>query len=152
MNAEILAQFATDLEHRFQENDATVTSKTAEQDNVSYTKAMYQAVSQGDYDAFCNALDKDVEMEFAGHPASPIVGRWKGREAVCAATAANFALLEDQRPIVHNVIAQGDCVAIIASESGRVRATGREYSCPWLHLFTWQKGKIIRNYSALPRA
>ena len=44
------------------------------------------------------------------------------------------------------VLAQGDTVAVIGREEGRIRTTGREYAVPWMHLFTFRGNRIARIY------
>jgi uncharacterized protein len=147
MNPEAVNRFVTALRPAFEAADAGAAAKAAEKANVDQIHSAYHAISQGDFEGFRSALAADVELVLEGAPEMPLAGRWRGRDTVMEASARNYALLEDQRPEIEALVAQGDMVAVIAREKGRIRATGREYEMPWLHLFTFQDGKIARIYS-----
>jgi ketosteroid isomerase-like protein len=53
-------------------------------------------------------------------------------------------LIEDQKPEILSLVAQGDQVAVVARERGQVKATGAHYDIRWLQLFTFHGGKIVR--------
>ena len=146
MNPTAMTQFLGAIQPAFRAGDSLTDQKQLETDNARRVEAAYTAISRGDTGELGILFAEDVEFEIAGHPRCPIVGRWQGREAVLAAAARNYALLEDQRPEVLSILAQGDSVALIARETGRVRATGRAYELPWLHLFTFSSGRITRIY------
>ena len=61
---------------------------------------------------------------------------------VIEATRQNFALVEEQRPEIQSVVAQGDTVVVLGRETGRFRPTGREYEMHWMHHYTFRGGKI----------
>jgi ketosteroid isomerase-like protein len=63
---------------------------------------------------------------------------------VLEAARNNFQLLEDQKPEIQTVVAQGDTVVVMAREKGRFAATGKEYESYWVQLFTFKGGKVIR--------
>jgi ketosteroid isomerase-like protein len=146
MNPEFVGRFIARLRPAFEADDHQAAGKALEQENVAHITAMYEAILRGDYTVFSNALAEDVEFELVGPPDSPMTGHWQGREAVLAGSARNYARLEDQRPELIAVIAQGDQVNVIGREKGRIRATGREYDVPWMHLFTFREGKVARIY------
>lgn len=146
MNPEAVTRFIEALQPAFETGDAKAAEKTAERENVDQIRRMYESIRDGDYAAFQAFLAEDVELEMAGPPECPIAGRWKGRDQVLEATARNYGQLEDQRPEVTSVLAQGDTVAVMGRERGRIRATGREYELPWMHLFTLREGQIVRLY------
>jgi ketosteroid isomerase-like protein len=60
------------------------------------------------------------------------------------AVARNFATVEGQEPEVRSVTAQGDTVAVVAHERGRVRATGSAYALHWVQLVQFRDGRIGR--------
>jgi ketosteroid isomerase-like protein len=53
-------------------------------------------------------------------------------------------MVEDQRPEIRSVTAQGDTVVVIAHERGRVRETGSPYALHWVQLFQFRDGRIAR--------
>src|SRR3954447_16933339 len=140
----VVAHFIERLDHAFQEGDPRATEKTTEKDNVKLLQEQYRAVVRGDVAAFAAALADDIELDIFGGPDLPFAGSWKGREEVLKAVARNFSLLEDQRPEVESVVAQGDTVVVFARERGRFKATGREYEIRWAQWFTFRDGLVSR--------
>jgi ketosteroid isomerase-like protein len=146
MNPKFVGRFIAGVRPAFEADDAQATEKQRESRNVAQIATLYQAIERSDLAAFSNALAEDVELELVGPPDSPLTGHWRGKEEVLAGSARNYARLEDQRPELIAVVAQGDQVSVIGREQGRIRATGREYVIPWMHLFTFRDGRIVRIY------
>jgi len=146
MNPEFVGRFINELRPAFAEGDSQAAAKDLESENVLRIQEMYQAIQSADYAAFSNALADDVELELIGPPGSPMAGHWHGRDDVMAGAARNYGRLEDQRPELVALVAQGNQVSVIGREKGRIRATGREYEVPWVHLFTFRDGKVVRIY------
>ena len=141
-----MGRFIKALSPAFEADDAEALSKRPESENVARVSEIYEAIQQGDQATLGNALADDVELELVGAATSPTTGHWRGRDEVLAGAARNYAQLEDQRPELVTVLAQGDQVSVIGRERGRLRATGREYEVPWMHLFTFRDGKVVRIY------
>lgn len=146
MNPEACGRFIEALRPAFQAHDAGAGAKTVESAHVARVEAAYRTILARDWSEFRELLSEDVELEFAGPEGTPIAGCWRGRDEVVVATVRNYCQLEDQRPELLAVLAQGACVAVIGREKGRLRATGRTYDIPWMHLFTLRDGKIARIY------
>jgi uncharacterized protein len=144
MNPPIVAQFIERLHHAFEEDDADGRSKAVESANVRRIQQQYEAIARGDFDGFLDSLAEDVDMEFVGSARVPFAGRYQGRDAAARAVRGNFALVEDQKPEIHSVIAQGDVVVVVAFERGRFRLTGRSYGVHWVQIFTFRDGKVAR--------
>lgn len=146
MNPQAMTTFIDAIRPAFHANDPAVENKDAENGRVAQVEALYQALSRGDYAAIQQLLAEDAELLIDGPPDSPIAGHWKGRERVLEGAARNYGQLDDQRPELLHVLAQGDQVAVIARERGRVRATGKEYEMAWMHLYTFRDGQVSRIY------
>jgi ketosteroid isomerase-like protein len=146
MNPQAMSAFIQALRPASQAEDPLVAGKTAEDRRVSQVVAMYEAMARGDGNAVRDLLTDDAELEIDGPPEAPTTGHWKGRDQVLAGAARNYGQLEDQRPELLSVVAQGDLVAVIARERGRVRATGREYEMAWVHLYTFRGNQVRRIY------
>ena len=128
----------------FHAHDPDASAKRREAAHVRSIQLLYHAVARG---AFAEALDlatDDFTLEIVGPPQSPFSGKWQGRSDVLAAMERNFGLVEDQRPTVQSVVAQGDMVIVTAREEGRVRATGTTYSVQWMQEFSFADGKMKR--------
>ena len=136
--------FLDAVDRAFRHGDPEHAAKRAEQENVRLLQEQYRAIGQGDKEGFASLLAEDVEFEVLGPPEVPFLGRWQGRQAVTEAVWRNFALLEDQRPEVCSVVAQGDTVVVVLRERGRVRATGKDYAFECVQLHAFRDGKSVR--------
>lgn len=144
MNPAIIAQFLDNLRPAFAAGDPSAAGKSTEASCVAVVEEQYRAITRGDFAAFLATLAEDIELEIVGPPAVPFVGRWRGRDEVADAVRRNFGCVEDQRPEVLSVVAQGDTVVVVARERGRFRPTGREYDMHWTQVFTIQGGRVVR--------
>jgi ketosteroid isomerase-like protein len=52
--------------------------------------------------------------------------------------------MEDQRPEIISLIAQGNTVAVIMREQGRYRPTGKPYDLRGIQLFEFRGGQVAR--------
>jgi ketosteroid isomerase-like protein len=102
--------------------------------------AAFDAIIQGNYDAFGESITDDAELSICGF--GPLDGAWRGRDDVVAATRRNFGLLANQKPQIESMISQGDRVAVLLRESGVFKSSGRAYSVRGVQWFTFAEGKI----------
>ena len=102
----------------------------------------FDAIIQGNLDAFGKSIADDVELSIRGFGA--LDGVWRGRDDVVAATRRNFALLSNQKPQIESIISQGDRVAVLLRESGVFKSSGRAYSVRGVQWFTFADGKISK--------
>jgi len=102
--------------------------------------AAFDAIIQGNFDAFGQAVTEDVELNISGF--GPLDGSWSGREAVIAATRKNFALLGEQKPEIESMISEGDRIAVLLKEKGIFKSNGQAYSVRGVQWFTFADGKI----------
>jgi len=144
MDQPIVAKFIDGLASAFEEGDVGAAMKAAEAANVWRVQESYRAIARGDFAAFFESLAEDVEMEFVGPPHAPFAGRWRGRDEAARAVRENFSQVDEQRPEIQTVVAQGDLVVVVAQERGRFRATGRSYETHWVQIFTFRDGKVAR--------
>jgi uncharacterized protein len=144
MNEASTATFIEQLIPAFRAGDAGAAAKRAEADNVRLVRDIYRAVARQDFQGALDFLADDIELEILGPPALPFSGSWRGRAEVATALAKNFAHLEDQRPEVQHLVAQGDTVIVFARERGRLVATGLPYDIHWVQLFQFRDGKLAR--------
>jgi ketosteroid isomerase-like protein len=104
--------------------------------------AAFDAIIQGDFDAFGESITDDAELTVCGFGA--LDGTWRGRGEVVAATRRNFALLVNQKPKIESIISQGDRVAVLLRESGVFKTSGQAYSVRGVQWFTFSDGKISK--------
>jgi len=102
--------------------------------------AAFDAIIQGNFEAFGESLTDDAELHVCGF--GPLDGTWHGRNNVVAATRKNFGLLSSQKPEIEGMISQGDRVAVLLRESGVFKASGKPYGVRGVQWFTFAAGKI----------
>jgi ketosteroid isomerase-like protein len=139
-----VSSFLDRFPQAFQEGDPLATQKQTEADNVRRLQEVYQGIACGDFQAFTDALAPDTELEIVGGPGIPFNGRWRGRDAVAQAARENFSQIEDSRPVIQSIVAQGDDVILCCREQGRFRATKQPYDVHWVLLVKFRAGQIAR--------
>jgi ketosteroid isomerase-like protein len=102
--------------------------------------ASFDAIIQGNFEAFGDSVTDDVELSVCGF--GSLDGAWRGRDEVVAATRRNFGLLANQKPEIEGIISQGDRVAVLLRESGVFKSSGQAYSVRGVQWFTFAGGKI----------
>ena len=136
--------FLDAVDRAFRAGDPEAAGKRREQENVRVLQQQYLAIGRNDAAAFAGLLAEDVEFEILGPPEVPFLGRWRGRQLVADTVWRNFSLVEDQRPEICSVVAQGDTVVVVFRERGRVRATGHDYEFECVQVHTFRDGKSVR--------
>jgi ketosteroid isomerase-like protein len=143
MSQPIDPQFIDRLQAAFREGDKNAAGKALEAENVRVIEGVFRAIARKDFDALGGLLADDATFEMVGS-GGPMSARAEGRERVVEAARGNFAQIEDQRPEILSVVAQGDTVVVVGKERGRFRSTGREYEVHWMHQYRLEGGKIVR--------
>jgi ketosteroid isomerase-like protein len=131
------------MDSEYKDKFLGTTSRAATKDLKNPTTvlhAAFDAIIQGDFDAFGEFVTDDVELTISGF--SPLDGSWRGRKEVVAATRRNFAQVGDQKPEIESMISQGEHVAVLVRESGVVKSSGQAYSVRGVQWFTFANGKI----------
>ncbi len=100
------------------------------------------AISRGDFEAALQRASPDVELEIYAPPEFPFICRARGTAEMREAMQHNFAAVEDQHPVVSNVLTQGHVVVMFGTETGRIRATGASYRVEFVHRFTFANGTL----------
>jgi ketosteroid isomerase-like protein len=144
MNPVVIATFIEQLPSAFRKGDPSASTKRPEAENVRLLQEQYRAIGRHDFNAALAYFADDVELEVLGPPDLPIVGHWHGRAEVATALAKNFALLADQEPVIHDLVAQGDSVVLFIRERGRFLPTGRGYDVTFVQMFQFRDGKVFR--------
>ena len=133
MSRPIDPRFIDRLQTAFREGDENAAGKTVEAENVRVIEEVFRAIARKDLDALGGLLAEDVTFETVGPGGGPMAARAEGRGRVVEAARGNFAQVEEQRPEILSVVAQGDTVAVLGRERGRFRLTGREYELHRVH-------------------
>lgn len=144
LSQEIIDRFLDSIDPAFRAGGPDAADEESYSRHVAALQGIFAAVGRGDFDAYAEACHDDVELDIAGPPSVPLVGVWKGRDEVVAATRRNFGMLDAQQPEVESLSAQGDHVVVILRERGRYIATGADYRWRAAQVFTFEAGKLRR--------
>jgi ketosteroid isomerase-like protein len=129
------------LDREYSDRLLETTSSAAIKDTrLSVLHAAFDAVIQGNYEAFGERVTEDVELSIIGF--SALDGSWRGRDEVIAATRRNFAQLGEQKPEIESIIAEGDRIAVLLREKGILQSNGQPYSVRGVQWFTFVEDKI----------
>jgi ketosteroid isomerase-like protein len=131
------------MDREYSDKFLLMTSNAATEDiRAPHTilHATFEAIIQGDFEAFAQSVTGDVELSIIGFGA--LDGSWRGRDEVVAATRRNFGLLGEQKPEIESMISQGDRIAVLLRESGIFKSNGLPYSIRGVQWFTFADGKI----------
>ena len=109
----------------FQAGDPNFTSKIVESRNAQKVEQAYRTLAAGDIEQFGALPADDISFDVSGSKANPFAGKTQGRAQVIETPAKNFALVENQCPIIETVVAQGDTVVVIGNEQGTARPPAR---------------------------
>ena len=101
-----------------------------------------EAISAGDFEKALEQADPNITLEIYAPPEFRFIVRAKGVANVRNAVEYNFNSVEDQQPVLTNVIIQDEVVVLMGNERGRIRATGSEYHVEFVHRFVFT-GKAL---------
>jgi uncharacterized protein len=147
-----MEECAQTYEGAFAKGDPDVQRKLLETRNVAAVKAMVEAVARDDYDALSRVLADDVRLQILAPPDVPFIRNAEGAPAFLDAVRRNFAMLEDQRPVLLSVVAQGEAVVCIVREQGRYAEDGRRYDLHAVQEFVFREGKLERIFEMCARS
>jgi ketosteroid isomerase-like protein len=114
------------------------------QENTKVVKQAYDNFKAGNVPALLDLVTERVEWQLPEMEGVPLGGKRKGRDGV-AGFFSKLAEIEDVISFeVREFIAQGDKVVALGTYAFRVKATRRDFTSDFAHLFTVQNGKIAR--------
>jgi ketosteroid isomerase-like protein len=115
-----------------------------EQENTRLVQQFYQSQKVGDMESLLNSLARDVQWELPAMENVPFAGKWQGREGV----GQFFGKVSEAQDVVEfepeEYITQGNKVVVLGRFTMRVKATGRNVSSTWAHVWTVENGQITR--------
>lgn len=136
-------QFPSRLDTVFLSQDPHAADKHQELENVRRVDQMLATVASGNMNLMRDYFADDTEMEVLSSPETGMAGHHQGLQSVMDALQHNFSLVEEQRPEIERVEADGDQVVVTAMERGRFRASRQEYEVRLRHIFTFKDGKVV---------
>ncbi|TAL21676.1 MAG: hypothetical protein EPO01_10510 [Aquabacterium sp.] len=105
-------------------------------------QSAYAAFGRGDIPALLALCSPDVRWQFVADRGAPynatLAGRFQVGEWFAAVAASDDIHAFEPR----RMLAGADHVTVIGHERTTLRATGRTFECPWVHVFTVQDGVI----------
>ena len=117
----------------------------SEQENTELIKKVYAAVKRADIQAVLEVFAEDVELQ---HPMPKSIWPWagnrKGLNAFREFVNGGLQTIEYEQLEPREFIAQGDRVAVVLLERGRVKATGATYEIAEVHVFKIVAGKAVQ--------
>ena len=117
----------------------------SERDNLEAVGLAYPAFARGDIQAVLDLFATDLDFE---HPMPqtiwPWAGKRKGQKGFAEFLEGCLKTIEYEQLEPREFIAQGDNVAVVLLERGRIKATGVTYDISEVHLFKFKAGKVVQ--------
>jgi ketosteroid isomerase-like protein len=118
--------------------------------NKTIVKDVYSAFQRRDIPALLNCLSEDVHWFSIGPPQIiPTAGTRYGRKQVEEYLYTLEAIEEVKSFTPQEFIADGEKVVAVGEMQSRIKSTDILIKTPWVHIFTFRKGKIsdFRSFS-----
>ena len=112
------------------------------QRHLRSVQTQIEAIGRGDLDAVVVDAMPDVTLDIFAPPEFPWIRRAQGIDDLRRAIEQNFGSVEDQRPEINNVFAEGDTVVLFGRERGRLRGSGQAYDMEFVEKFTFRDGRL----------
>ncbi len=93
-----------------------------------------------------------MRLQILAPPDVPFIRSAEGAPAFLDAVRKNFAMLEEQNPVVLSIVAQGEAVVCIVREQGRYAEDGRRYDLHAMQEFVFREGKLARIFEMCARS
>ncbi|HJQ23695.1 MAG TPA: nuclear transport factor 2 family protein [Blastocatellia bacterium] len=113
------------------------------QENINIAQQAYANFASGDIGSLLGMLSEDVRWTLPEIENVPFAGARQGREAVGQFFASIAELQEAVEFTPQTFTAQDDRVVVQGRYRWRIKATGREYSADWVHVFTIRDGQVV---------
>jgi uncharacterized protein len=121
-----------------------------ESQNVEVVKRLFAAFGRGDIPGAMEFSVDDVDVRSLVTPTTHETITWArprhGRREVMQFFSELAAWVAPEPFEVLNIIAQGDLVAVEGRNAGTIRSTGRRFTHDWVMVFSFENGRITRNY------
>lgn len=114
------------------------------QQNKQLVQEGYQLFQRGDIRGVIERCHDDAEWSSPETEFVPFSGKFHGKQGI----AEFFSKLDESTRTLRfeprEFIAEGDKVVVLGDASWEVKATGRRFDTPWVHVFTLRDGKFAR--------
>jgi ketosteroid isomerase-like protein len=109
---------------------------------IQSVQSQIDAIARGDLDAVLAHALPDVTLNIFVPPEFPWIRQARGIDDLRRALDHNFGSLDDQRPVVTDVFAEGNTVVLFGREQGRIRETGQHYDVEFVERFKFEDGRL----------
>ena len=111
--------------------------------NLEIVRGVYEAFARGDVPAVLAVLASDVSWTEA--EGFPYGGTYSGPDAVLKNVFMKLgAEWEGFSAVPHEFVAQADTVVSLGQYSGKYNITGKTFSAPFAHVWSFRDGKVVR--------
>jgi uncharacterized protein len=117
--------------------------------NIDVIRSGYAAFERGDLPAMFAILDP--EAEFYQSSELPWGGRYRGHTQI-AEFFRKLSTSVESKVSAERFVEAGDQIVQIGRTRGKVRATGKAFDVPEVHVWTFRQGKIVRFEAYLDHA
>ena len=122
------------------------------QENTSIVQESYALFGKGDVQNLMNLYADDIEFVFPGPANIPLPGTYRGKEEVLKFLSLLSQHIAYETFELTDFIAQGNKVAVLGHERGKVKETNLPYEVDWVQVFTLKNGLITRLQAFLDTA
>jgi ketosteroid isomerase-like protein len=111
--------------------------------NSEIIRGLYEAFAKGDIPTVLGGLAPDVSWTDA--EGFPYGGTYIGPNSVLENVFMKLGSeWEGYSAVPREFVSEGDTVVAIGDYSGKYNATGKSFSAPFVHVWNFQNGKVIR--------
>jgi ketosteroid isomerase-like protein len=112
--------------------------------NKQAVQEAYRMFQSGDMAGIVERCHDDCEWTSPDSDLIPMSGAFHGKPGVADFFTRMGVAMQPIRFEPREFIAEGDKVVVIGQATWQVKATGRSFDSPWVHVFTMRDGKIAR--------
>ncbi len=111
--------------------------------NLDKIRSAYDAFARGDVSAVLAVLAPTIRWTEA--EGFPYGGTYSGPDAVLTGVFMRLGTeWEGFAAVPEEFVAQGDTVVALGQYSGIYKETGKRFSAPFAHVWSFQNGKVVR--------
>ena len=115
-----------------------------DQKNIKLAKRMYETLVSGDMEGALALMSDDIHWIYYGDATTiPFSGAYTGHDGVIQFFTDYGEVAEPLGMDLDHFYASGDTVLVTGREKSKVKATGKSYTVPFVHVLKIIKGRIV---------
>lgn len=123
-----------------------------EQENLRLVQEIYESMRVGDTTALLNALADGARWQLPEMENVPFAGTWEGREGVEQFFGEVFSSQDVVAFEPEEFVAKGEKVIVLGNFTMRIKATQKDFSSAWAHVWTVIDGQVAHFYEYVDTA